>query len=578
MKIFKETKLIWRYLKPYKKRVYFIGAIALVGSGVSAIIPYIYGRLTDMVLKGVSFSIILKFLGLWLILSLIIDWTQRNARTKGHYLATEIENDLLLKLSRHILNLPLSFHKDKKMGEIIKRVDRAANSLGSIIDRTVFTLLPQFFTVIIALVIMFWREWPLALFLVFVLSIYAIVTLLKTRPIIMSQEKINKAWEECYGDLYESVLNAQTIKAFTREDFERKRLYQDFQIKTLGIFRSFIHLWQSLSRWQQSIFSVSFVFLFGFALLLLNQKIISAGELVMLIGYVSLVYAPFGSLAFEYRNFRQNMTAIERGAKLFEEKPEEYSKEGAIILKDIKGKVEFQNVSFSYKKDRLILEDISFEVKPGEAIALVGESGVGKSTLVDLISRYYIPPKGKILIDEVNIADADLKSLRDQIAIVPQEVMLFNDTIKNNIKYGKEDATDQEIIEAAKIANAHEFIENFPKKYNQIVGERGIKMSGGQKQRIAIARAILRNPKILILDEATSSLDAKSERLVHEALEKLIHNRTTFIIAHRLSTIKQADKIIVLEKGKIAEIGNHDELMAAEGIYFKLYSLQIDLR
>jgi ABC-type multidrug transport system fused ATPase/permease subunit len=267
------------------------------------------------------------------------------------------------------------------------------------------------------------------------------------------------------------------------------------------------------------------------------------------------------------------MTSIKRVQDLLGIESENFDKKG-IILKDLKGKVEFKNISFGYKDHILVLNNINFIAQPGEKIALAGGSGEGKTTLVDLISLYFKPSKGKIFLDDVDIQDLDLHFLRKIIAYVPQEITLFDDTIRNNLIYGKPEATDEEIIIAAKAANAHNFIEAFPQKYDTVVGERGIKLSTGQKQRLAIALALVQDPKILILDEATSSLDSESEKLVQEALERLVVNRTTFIVAHRLSTIRKADKILVLEKGKIVEIGNHEELIKKKGAYYKFYSLQ----
>jgi len=332
-------------------------------------------------------------------------------------------------------------------------------------------------------------------------------------------------------------------------------------------------LWRILNAWQQTIFSIGFVFIFGGAILFLRKDIITAGQLVMFVGYVNLTYRPFASLAYNYRQVRTGLTAIQRAEKLLKVKPELYQKDKK-ELKDIKSEVEFINISFNYKKGNRVLKNVSFKAKSGEMIALIGESGVGKTTFIDLISRYYIPKQGKILIDGQDIAEINLESLRENIAVVPQEVTLFNDTIKNNIRYGRPKASEKEVIEASKAAHVHNFVQKFDKKYEQLVGERGIKLSTGQKQRVAIARAILRNPKILILDEATSSLDSATEKLVQDALSYLIKGRTTFVIAHRLSTIQKADQILVLEKGCIVEQGDHQELINKGGVYKKLSKLQ----
>jgi len=328
-----------------------------------------------------------------------------------------------------------------------------------------------------------------------------------------------------------------------------------------------------MSAWQQTIFGIGFVAIFGVGIFLLRGGMISAGELIMFIGYTSLVQQPIAQLANNYRVIKRGMAVINRALKLKNVKTERY--EEGINLEEINGEVEFKNVSFSYKKGKVILKNINFKIKPGEVIALVGPSGVGKSTLIDLISRYNSPTKGSVLVDGYDIEKVNLHSLRKNIAVVPQEISLFNDTIKNNIAYGKANANMRKIIEVSEAANAHEFISKFPKQYKQMVGERGIKLSVGQKQRVAIARALLRDPKILILDEATSALDSVSEKLVQDALKTLIKGRTTFIIAHRLSTIRHADQIFVFNKGQIVERGKHDELMKKEdGIYHNFYMMQ----
>ena len=278
-------------------------------------------------------------------------------------------------------------------------------------------------------------------------------------------------------------------------------------------------------------------------------------------------------IGWSYQSYKNAMATIKRVEGIMQEQTEDYNGKGK-VLKNLKGKVQFKNVYFKYKEKPWALDNINLSVSPGQKIALVGGSGEGKTTLVDLISLYFKPQRGRILIDGVDARKLNLKFLRDNLAYVPQEIILFNETIKDNIKFGNQKATDQEVMEAAKIANAHDFIERFPNKYNKIVGERGVKLSAGQRQRIAIARAVVRNPKILILDEATSSLDSKTEKLVQKALEKLMKNRTTFIIAHRLSTIRLADKILVLKRGKIIEEGTHEELLGKRGAFFDLYSLQ----
>ena len=369
------------------------------------------------------------------------------------------------------------------------------------------------------------------------------------------------------------MLNVQAVKSATNEDFELKRNKSNFNLAG-RIFKNWRIIWQKMNLWQRLILSFSFIAVFSSGIVMLRLGDLTPGKLIMFVGYMGLLTAPLSQLTEQYRMAKTATFSFRRAMKYFYITSERDMVK-SVILKEIQGRVEFKNVNFGYKKDGLTLKNITFIAEPGETIALVGESGVGKSTFVNLIGRYYIVKDGKVFIDGVDIKKIQLKSLRLQMAIVPQEVLLFNDTIKNNIRYGNIESSDEEIVEAARAANAHEFIDAFPKKYDQLVGERGVKLSTGQKQRIAIARAILRNPKILILDEATSALDSVSEKLVQEALDRLIKGRTTFVIAHRLSTIQRADKIIVVKKGKIVEMGTHSELMQdLEGIYRNFWELQ----
>ncbi len=302
---------------------------------------------------------------------------------------------------------------------------------------------------------------------------------------------------------------------------------------------------------------------------------ITPGELIAFILYAVMIAGPMGTFARLYTQIQEAMGAIERVFDLFDKRPEIVDLQDAPKLSSIQGKVKFNNVCFEYVPQVPVLKNINFECSSGEIIAIVGPSGAGKTTLVNLIHRFYDPISGSIEVDGKDIKKINLKSLLSQIALVPQETFLFGGSILDNILYGKMDATEKEVREAAKAANAHQFIQELPEGYNTKIGERGIKLSGGQRQRIAIARAILKNPRILILDEGTSSLDNQSEALIQEALENLMAFRTTFIIAHRLTTVQYADRILVMDKGKIVEKGNHSELLKHKGLYHHLYSLKL---
>ncbi|MGB2762007.1 MAG: ABC transporter ATP-binding protein [Minisyncoccales bacterium] len=577
MEIIQEFKIIWEYLRKYKKEVRKLAVLAVISSTITAFVPYIYGRLVDAVSVEVfSLDFVFVLLGIWVLMSIIAAFFTRTVNQGGSFLSIDASNDLVCESAGHIIELPLKFHKEKSIGSIFSKIERSSSRIRMIINSIVFWSLPQFLTVFVGIAILFFVEWRLGLGISFLFFGFITITLYKTRPIIEVQKKINKTAEDVSGNLYDAFLNIQTIKSCAVESFQRQRTQKDYHQKLGPVFKDYFRLWNSLSLWQNIFFSLGFIGIFGLSLLLLMENMITVGKLIMFLGYLNILRRPLHNLAWQWEEFRVGITTIKRVKELLSIKPENYNSEGE-ILEQAKGEVEFKNVSFGYKKKQPILTDICLKADAGKKIAIVGGSGEGKTTLVDLISLYFMPTQGKILIDGVDIKKLNLSFLRKIIAYVPQEIILFNNTVKNNILYGKPNATDQEIIEAAKAANAHNFIEAFPKKYEQLVGERGIKLSTGQKQRLAIARALIRDPKILILDEATSSLDMESERLVQSALEKLIKNRTTFIIAHRLSTVRNADKILVLEKGKIVEEGIHKELIKKKGRYFKFYSLQFKI-
>lgn len=571
-----DLKFILSRIKHPSKFYWGIFAI-LISSILVTIVPYIYGSLVDLAIDSDSSLVfIIQLILLWTSISLIANILERYSTKNSYEITVDLTNHLTTDIYAYIINLPISFHKKQKTGKVLRKINRGVSSLYNLIDNVLFSFAPTIISFFLALAILFWVEWRLSAILLVAMLIFIIVTIFYTKKIIKVQISVHQAYERAYGFLYDSIVNTQTVKSNASEDIEEKNNTRRFN-SAGRIDKNWRSIWIRMGFWQKVINVLSFSTVLGLGIIMLRNGELSPGKLVMFIGYISLLSRPLNRLASQYRQLRTSLTAFRRAIGYYKiQKEKDFFGSKDI---DIKGNVEFRNVDFYYKKTTPILENISFEVKDGEKIALVGGSGVGKTTLVDLIERFYLPQRGKIFINGVNIKKIKLKSLRSQIAIVPQEVALFNDTIKQNIRYGNLDATDEEIKKAAEIANASEFIKEFPQKYNQVVGERGIKLSTGQKQRIAIARALLRNPKILILDEATSALDSVSEKLIQKGLNNLMKGRTSFIIAHRLSTIKNADKILVLKKGKIAEIGKHEELIKKpNGIYREFWELQSALQ
>lgn len=573
MKITDFIKLIWSYVRHRKKLVWLCVILISLASVISAFVPKIYGQLVDLAVKGKPDLKMISILLIgWFVFVFIANWISRFVDYQSSFLGFEAYKNFLIDTYFHYLQLPIAFHKEKKAGEQMDKVNRGSVFMWETVEKVLFYFFPPILTALIVMVLVFITEWRLALLLLAILVFYTTMTIKKVKPIIKLRRRNNKIWERAWGDIYDSIHNIDTVKACIREEDEKKNTDRNFE--RLG--RNQQKLWKTfrgLSGWQNNIQGLGFILIFGVAVFLLVRGEISAGVLVSFIGYVTLSFRPFNQLADNYRQIIQGLAVVGRVTELLEIDKELYGKGKKI--KKVNGRIEFKNISFGYgDKLKNVLRGISFKAEAGQMVALVGESGTGKTTLLSLISRYYELKTGKIFLDGVNINELDLVFLRSQIALVSQEISLFNDTLKNNLLYAKKNASEEEVVQALQAANAWDFINKFPKKINQKVGERGIKLSTGQKQRIAIARAILRNPKILILDEATSALDSISERLVQEALKRLIAGRTTFVIAHRLSTIVHADKILVFDKGQLVEQGKHEELVAKDGVYAKLYKEQ----
>lgn len=560
-------------LRDDKKELRIIISIATLGAVLSVFIPYIYGRLFDLALiPNTTISLLFSLIGIWIILGLISNYTSTKTAVLGEVLGAKTSLKSEAEAYSHFLTLPISFHKTKKAGTIIEKVSRGSWNIQYLIE-IISDILPSVLFLIFALIAMVIIKWELALIICFSFVVYSFVTVKMTKPVLKSQKKMHKIFEKEYGNVYDKLYNVFLVKNFAMEENEKKEFFKSFVKKAVPPYKESAEKTAKLSHAQGVIYNLSFVIVLGIAIFFLRNGQITQGEFIMFFGYITLSFSPFFKLAQFYRYYKRTSVSVRRLIWLKNLVPEE-AKHGDKILKDFKGKIEFRNVSFNYTKDREVLKNINLKINPGETMAFVGESGVGKTTLSELILGYYKLNKGEILLDDINISKLKLKWLRKNIAIVPQEISIFNDTLINNIKYANPNSSYEDIVKATKAAYAHEFILSLPKKYKTLVGERGIKLSTGQKQRIAITMAFLKNPKILILDEPTSSLDVESEKNVQRGIKELIKGRTTLIIAHRFSTLRNADRIVVLDKGKIIEIGSHHELMKKRGKYYKFYKLQ----
>lgn len=571
-----KATLIFQYAGTHRWKFY-VGLVFLLLTGATALaFPKLMGMLIDcvnnksydqanniaLILIGILFlQSIFSFFRLYL----FVNFTE-------HTLA-----NLRLSLYSNLVKLPMLFFSHKRVGELNSRISSDITQIQDTLTSTIAEFLRQFILIIGGVILLATQSIKLTLLMLSVVPLVAVAAVIFGRFIRKYSKKVQDQVAESQVIVEETMQGISIVKAFANEWYEIARYN--------GKIKEVVKLAIKGGKYRGYFASFIIFCLFGaivavvwFGVRLSISGEMSVGQLISFVLYSTFVGASFGGIAELYAQIQKAIGATERVFELLEETPEKInSEQNSSAIQKINGNVTFKNVAFSYpsRKEMKVLKDVSFTANFGQKIAIVGPSGVGKSTIASLLLRFYDIEAGEILIDGKNIYDFDLENLRGNMSIVPQDVILFGGTIKENIAYGKPDASDEEIILASKQANAFNFIESFPEKFETIVGERGIKLSGGQRQRIAIARALLKNPSILILDEATSSLDSESEKLVQEALEILMQGRTSIIIAHRLSTIRSADQILVLDKGIIAEQGTHQELIVLEnGIYKNLSNLQ----
>ncbi len=489
------------------------------------------------------------------------------------WLGQRIVFDLRFQSYRHLNRLSLSYYDTRQTGKIMARLTGDIDTIQYMISGGFVTFMADLFSVAALLSVLFYMQWRLALAAVCVIPLYVLNYKLFIRHIRPISAQLREKWDALLGVLQEKLAGITVVKAFVREDYETEQFMKTVQDNfDLGMKQ--MKLNRKLGAIAQIIRATGTGLVLWYGGTLILHRHMQIGELLAFNGWIASLYEPAVRLVDFNVTLQWAGAAIERVFETLDTRPEITDAPNAVAIPQMRGAVEFRNVTFGYDPANPVLHDINFRVEPGQVIAIVGPSGAGKTTLVNLIARFYDVQYGQILLDGVDIKKIKLESIRRQIGIVSQESLLFSVPLRENIKYGHHDATDLEIIQAAKNADLHEFILNLPQGYDTKIGEDGIKLSVGQKQRMSIARATLTNPKILILDDATSALDSKTEANVQASLERLMQGRTSFVIAHRLSTIMNADRIMVMEGGRIVDIGTHAELVSRPGVYQNLYNEQ----
>ncbi len=573
---FKQLKRLLGYLKPFKGKVASTVLLMLTASALALLGPYLVkvaidSRIPARDIPGLAI-LALIYLATLIFNTICMKYRIRTMTFIGQSIIHNIRKDIFV----HLQKLPFAFYDSRPHGKILVRVVNYVNSLSDLLSNGIINLITDMFTLAAIICFMMYLNVRLALICMAGLPVLILVTMLIKNAQRKAWQRVSRKQANMNAYIHESICGIKVTQSFAREK-ENMEIFLEQSDEYRRSWMTAVRIQFLMWPFVDIISVVSIVAVFIAGVKWLNTGGVTVGVIIAFISYIWRFWEPVSNLGNFYNAIINAVAYLERIFETIDEKPLVDNLPGAVEMPSIQGAVDFSDVVFSYEKGEVILDHVSFSVKPGETIALVGSTGAGKSTIVNLVSRFYDIESGSVMIDGRDVRNVTLESLRRQMGIMLQDTFIFSGTIMDNIKYSKLDATDEEAIEAAKAVRAHEFIAAMPDGYQTEVNERGTRLSVGQRQLISFARALLADPRILILDEATSSIDTKTEMALQEGLQRLLQGRTSFIIAHRLSTIKNADTIMYIEGGKIAEQGSHDELMAKEGAYWKLYTAQYRL-